>query len=261
MKNILLTCFAAVVLFSLSAALSLYLQNPAPKKTGEAKETAKGEEKAKEKMTPTKAEESPTSLAETKTTATPSEQLTKTLTSVKRREEALKEREQDAQERERRLDIIKEDVRQERAVLDSLRKQFTEEMQKLKDEGVRIKEKQDSLANKIRGLKEQEAEAEKSREKARHEQVSLEKDESANVARMAILWESMPSDKVAELAKGMASSGGVDRAAKILNHMKTSKSAKAIAEITDVRAATEILDKMLQIRNATPAIPTRAGGT
>ncbi len=242
MKNIILTCLAAVLLFSLSAAVSLYLQGPSFKRD---KESAKGDESG-EKAAPAKKEKKPEEPATPIAQAPPAnanEQVTRLLTRLQDREQALKKREEELRKQEGRLEVVMDDIRGERAGLDAMRKQIAEEMS-------RLNEKQDTINRKTRSLEEQKDAAAKLLAEMRKRQVELDKGETANISRMATISDSMPPEKAAAILKQLADGGQLDTAVKLLAQMKERRAAQVLAEMTDVALAAQLLEKLRGVRKA-----------
>lgn len=246
MKNILLTCLAAVLLFSASAAISLYLQTPGPKGGERDKEAPRAEEKRAEKVP--RANEEPATPIVQQPAGSSSEQATRLLTRLNDREQGLKKREEDLRKQEQRMEIVLEDVRGERAVLDGLRKEFGEEMK-------RLTEKQDTVARKARGLEEQKEAATKLLSEMRGRQIELEKSESGNLNRMASISDVMPPEKAAAILKQLAESGQTETAVKLLGQMKERRAAQVLAEMTDVTLAAQLLDKLRGLKKPGGGMP------
>ena len=251
MKNIILTCLAAVLLFSLSAAVSLYLQNPGFKRDKDAGKADDPSEKSAAAKKDKK--EDPATPIAQQPPANTNEQVTKLLTKLQDRDLLLKKREDDLRKQEARLEIIMDDIRGERAGLDALRKQFTEEMN-------RLNEKQDNINKKSRGLEEQKESAAKLLAEMRKRQVELDKGESANLTRMATISDSMPPEKAAAILKQLADGGQMDTAVKLLGQMKERRAAQVLAELTDVALAAQLLDKLRGFRRSTTPPAGAPGG-
>lgn len=248
MKNIIITCLAAVLLFTLSAAVSLYLQSPAFKRDKEAAHGDEGGEKVTARKE--KKEEPATPIAQAPP-ANANEQVTRLLTRLQEREQALKKREEDLRKQEGRLEVIMDDIRGERAALDALRKQISDEMGGLN-------EKQDNVNRKARGLEEQKEAAAKLLAEMRKRQIEVEKGESSNLSRMASISDGMPPEKAAAILKQLADGGQMETAVKLLAQMKERRAAQVLAEMTDVALAAQLLDKLRGLKKA--ATPPAAAG-
>lgn len=247
LKNIIITCLVAALLFAVSAGISLYLQGPASQPgAGKDKDAAKGEVKAGKEG----ANEKPARKSEdlpplvTAPPASTNEQAARLLARLQEKEQALKAREEAARKQEGRLEIVLEDIRGERALLDLLRKQIAAELARLTD-------KQATVARKASGLEVQKKEAAKLLADMRARQIELEKGESTNLTKMASLADSMPPEKAAAVIKQLADSGKVDTAVKLLGQMKASRAAQVLAEITDAALAAQLLEKMLGLKRPT----------
>lgn len=246
MKNIIIVCLVAVLLFGVSAGISLYLQNPGLFTPGKDKEAAKSETKAdKEKpgeKVARKVEEVPPLVQPPPASTT--EQAARLLARLQEKEQALKAREQAALEKEGRLKIVHEDIRGERALLELLRQQIAAELTRLID-------KQATVARKASGLEDQKKEAAKLLAEMKSRQIELDKGETANLAKMASLADSMPPEKAAGVIKQLADSGKIDTAVKLLAQMKPSRAAQVLAEMSDAALAADLLEKMLRLKKQT----------
>src|SRR5262249_26141571 len=156
---------------------------------------------------------------------------------LQEREQALQRRETDARKEEQRVKIVMEDVRGERAVIDTLRKQFSDELQ-------RLNKKEVTLATTAKGLDEQKEAAKKILEEMKKRQRESGVGESASIARMASLLDSMEPERGAAIARQLAGGGKKETAVKALGLMKERQAAQLLSVMTDVTLAAELLEKL-----------------
>lgn len=243
MKNIIILVITAVLLFAVSAAISLYLQGVGKGDAGKQKEKEKSDEKAKEKTRPGLEDTVPPITAPPP--AGSSEQMTKLMSRLQEREQGLKKRDEEVRRQEQRLEILMEDIRSERASFDTLRKQFNEEMK-------RLNEAQDTISKKSRGLEEQKEEAARLLEEMRKRQIEYEKGEKPNIAKMATITDSMEPTKAAAIIKQLADNGQMDTAVKLLSQMKERRAAQVLGEMTDMALAAQLVEKLRGVKKDPP---------
>jgi hypothetical protein len=230
MKNFLILGLTAMLLFSISAALSLWLNQGRY-----ASETSPTTEKTTTKKASTEKEalESHNNRSETKETV---------LGGVS--PESLRQN----AERERRLELradeinlILKDILAQRDVIDTLIRQVAIELK--------------SADNKLTDLEIRTSELEKKK-------VDFDAAERKNIERIAGLLDAMAPESSAATLVQMAESGKLELAAKVLSLMKDRNAARTLGELSNPSLAAQLLDKMraLKAGNAVPG-PRPAGGT
>jgi flagellar motility protein MotE (MotC chaperone) len=251
MKNILMIIGTAVLLFTLSAALSLYLTTltpPAEKEKSSTKAERPSKE-TKEGKDKSDADSGPSPIAVVQQPPSKSaEEAASLLTRLREREAGLARREEEARRQEGRLQLIMDDIRGERAIIDNLRKQLTEELK-------RLNEKQASINRSSRNLEEQKAAAARLLEDMQKRQIEYEKNESRNFTQMASISDSMPPEKAAGVIQKLADTGQIDTAVKLLGQMKERRAAQVLAEMADVALAAQLMDKLRGLKRPTAAGP------
>jgi hypothetical protein len=224
MKNFIILGLTALLLFAISAALSMWLnqgryasENPSTEKS-----TKKGEKEAPEPKakTETKPETGlggvePASLA------------------------ALKDRENKLERRTDQVNLILRDALTERDNIDSLMRQVAAELK--------------SAEGRVNDLDIKTAELEKKR-------IDFDTAERKNIERIASLMDSMSPESAASTLKQMADSGKLEVAAKVLVLMKDRNAARALGELSDPALAAQLLDKMRLLKAATPPTTPRPSG-
>jgi hypothetical protein len=235
MKSIIGMFLAAVLLFTLSAAVSLYISS-LRRPTDPASESGKEKEaKAREKTVTT-----PPAIVEPQPPKS-AEEAAALLARVRDRQIEVQRREEEARKQEQRLQLMMDDLKGERVVIDNLRKQFSDEMKK-------INEKQEDLVRRSRGLEEQKAAAKRLLDEMKSRQVEFEKGEAKNIDKIASTLESVPPEKGAQIIKQMADNGQIDTAVKLLSQMQGRRAANILAELTDVALAAQLIDKLRGVK-------------
>jgi flagellar motility protein MotE (MotC chaperone) len=219
---------AALVLFSLSAAMSVWLyQSTKPT------EDTGGEKAAKKKeRDPERPDKEPTEAKTPAKTEPPSDRTDSALA-------ALRDREVRLERRAAQMDIILRDLQAQRDAVDALLKQVAIE---LKAAAARNSE----LEAKASDLEKQ--------------KVDLTAAERKNIERIASMYDSMAPESAAPILRQMADSGRLDTAVKVLSQMKERQAARVLAELGDPALAAQLIDRMrvLKAQNTTATVP--AGG-
>lgn len=250
MKNLVLLGLTALVLFSVSAGLSVFLQQLGNKSTTDATAEAKKDADTAKKPDPAQDEKKPAALKPDKPAADP----VSASAAVREQADAVKDREARLEKRETRLEVVMADMRAEAAALENLTKQVIAEakavavrqaetdarLTQLEQERTAVKTAADTAAKKDR------AEADAA--------------EGKNLNRIGLLTENMPADTAAKVIQQMADGGKLDTAVKVLAQMKERQAARVLAEIPDAALAAQLLDKMRTLKRPAPATgPTPAG--
>jgi flagellar motility protein MotE (MotC chaperone) len=241
MKNFLILGLVALLLFAVSAALSLWLNSSKegeadkkePKKT--AKETTKDKDKDKDdelrpaiKPTPSLGTDEGGRLAA---------QLREQLAIVKEREAKL-------DRRQAHIELLLQDVRSEREVIENLRKQVAVEMKM-------VAEKMTEVEGRFTQLDREREQNAKKIDEAQKRVLDITQAEDKNISKMATMYDSMPAENAAKIMQQMADSGKMETAVKLLSQMKETKAAKVLAEISDPALAAQMLEKMRGVKRTT----------
>ena len=134
MKTILTFGVMAVVLFSVAAGLSLYLNVP---KTDEAKDSSAKKKNNKDKD-PDGESEKPIVRPTTNATA---EEMAKQSAQFQLQQAGLKEREAKLLARQKQVEVVLQDIKSEREELERLRQQFSAELKLAADTTVDLEKK------------------------------------------------------------------------------------------------------------------------
>ena len=238
MKNILVIGLVSLVLFGVSAGLSVWLQtntksadsghDDKDKKKkpaddhGEGKDTAKGNDHAD----PHKADpkEKP---GEAKPAADPKEA-------------------DRAEYRRLQMQVVAADVNGQMQEYDRLLKKVGTEMKQL----LARQEQLDAKAAEVK-----QAEDRTAKTAADLKKMEGDPDERASIARIAALADNMPAETTAGIIQQLADDGKTDTAVKVLAAMKERTAAKVLAAITDQTIPPVLIEKMRLLKKPPPAAP------
>jgi flagellar motility protein MotE (MotC chaperone) len=234
----------AVVLFSLAAGASWYLQWQQPKEeeekatkpaAGNAHGKAAGNDPVVQRplLRPTVSPEA--------------DRFTQMAATLQSQQESLKNREQQVVIREKQLNLIHEEIKREQKKLDAVRKEVEAELQLVQD-------KLDALERKT-------GEGEKDRQKAaaqmedlQHMTLEMNGIESKNLKQVAGIYDKMDPEAGAQSIQQMVEKGKIDTAVTILANMRDRQAANLLGEISkeDSGIAVQLFDRMRFMK--TPAL-------
>lgn len=245
MKNIIILGAVAVILFSLSAGLSIWLNSP--KATEEPKKEAKEKDKPKRNIDETPDDGRPIVRPNP---ATNPDEATKLAAQLKEQQDALKVREARLEAKQKQLEIVLLDIRAERDQMEKLRRELSNELKLLTAKATELQKKASEIAEQQAALAKGNIELTKGR-------AEIEKEEAKNILKMASQFDSMAADSAATILKSMADSGKIETAVKILSQMKDRQAAQVLAAMPDATLAAQLLEKMKTLkRPATSATTT-----
>jgi flagellar motility protein MotE (MotC chaperone) len=258
MKNVIILVLGAVLLFSASAALSLYLNKPGEEKKKEDDSQARvlprpaDKEKAPPEQSYPKNAPSPVAREPLNPVIPPPsagitvEEGAQLLRQLREKSEALEVREKEVRRSERDVRILLDDLRSERAVIDGLRKQVTDELKLAIDRLAEAERKSADLLAEKQALERRVAQLEK-------RETGIEFVEKKNVTKSASWLDNMEASSAAAVLKQMADSGQMDTAVKHLVMMKERKAAEVLSRIDDPALAAQLLDRTRLLRTPRPA--------
>lgn len=228
MKNFVILGLTALLLFAISAALSMWLNQGryASENSPGTEKTAKKSSSEKEAPEPHPAKTEPKSESGFGGVDPAS------LATLKMREAKLERRAEE-------INIILKDILAQRDLIDALIRQVTVELK--------------SAEGKMSDLEVRAAELEKKK-------IDFETAERKNIERIAGLLDAMSPESAAATLKQMAESGKLEVAAKVLTLMKDRNAARALGELADPALSAQLLDKMRLLKSATTTTPPRPGG-
>lgn len=271
MKRYLLYGLAGTMLFAGSATLSLWMQqqarpgaDKAEADSGQASARPAGKEKEAGKSTreTPKGDSGEDLRAAVRPSGPPSaEDTIRMVNSLRDKQRAMREREEQITAKQKQLEIIYQDIRGERNVLDELRKQVADEMKALNDKMASVDRRIGDMDQKSQSVTKTLADVQK-------KQTEIGRDEQKNFDKIGEMYNSMPPDAAARILQQMADSGQLTTAVKILSKMKERQAAKVLAELPDATLAAQLLEKMRGLKRpgdtaaaALPVTPTSATPT
>ncbi len=242
MKSTIQMAVIALVLFSASAGMSLWLNQSGKatetpttaadgkagksddKHTGDKHGTEKsGDKHAADKHAPDKSIEKTAHKSESTPVADPSVVL------------ALREREARIERRQAQMDLVLRDLQTQREAHDALAKLVAAEVKtaaaKASDNSVKLVE----LEKK---------------------QADLDAIEQKNIEKMAAMYDTMAPESAARIIQQLADSGKLELAVKILGRMKERQAARVLAEIPDTTLAAQMLDKLRLLKRPAKSTST-----
>ncbi len=231
---------AALLLFSVSAALSVWLyQSSRPTEKSDSGEKAgKKPEKDADRSDkrPERPEKEPVERkSASKSEGGASDRIEPGALSAVRDREARVER------RAAQIDIILRDLQVERDSVEALIKQVALELKMATVRNTELESKATDLEKR---------------------KVELDVSERKNIERIAGMYDSMAPESAAPILRQMADSGRMDTAVKILAQMKERQAARVLAELGDPALAAQLLDRLRGFKAQTaPALgPTLPAG-
>jgi flagellar motility protein MotE (MotC chaperone) len=225
MKNFLILGLLALLLFSVSAALSLWLNQAKQTDTASEKEKEKDKEKAVAKG-PKESGDAPKPAGSKAEGPPPPGPESSAL--------VMRDRESKLALRAAQLDLVIRDLQSQRESTESALRQVMNELKNVSTETTRL----DALAEDLRKKK-----------------VEFEAGEKKNIEKIAAMYDAMAPEAAAPILKQMADNGRLDMAAKILVQMKERNAARVLEAVGDPALALQILEKMRGIRAANPPAP------
>jgi len=231
MKNFLILGLLAMLLFSVSAALSLWLNQS--KQQAEEKDKSKDDKpvaKAPKDGAPPK--EDVKSPSGPKTPEGPSGVSMETVA------RSNKETEERNAQRAIRLDVVVRDLQTQREATEAALRQVMNELKNVNTETTKL----DALANDLK-----------------QKMVTFEAGEKKNIEKIASMYDAMSPEAAGPILKQMADTGRIDMAAKILVQMNQRKAAAVLEAMNDPPLALSILSKIQGLRAATPPGPLPGG--
>jgi len=235
MKNLLVLGLVAALLFSISAALSLYLQQSG--KPAETADTAKTEKPAKEKEPEAKAEKNAPKLKA-------EDQIPSG--SAREQNAALQDQLDRIERQKSRLVVVTADLRNHRDRVEQQTKELTLEIRK----SMAFIGELDGRAKELIQVEQANS---KSADELKKQQLDIEESERKNIEKLATVLDTASSETAASIITKMADEGKLDTAVKVLSRMKERAVAKVLEAMPDASLAAQILDRMRTLKR--PASP------
>jgi hypothetical protein len=222
MKNILIIAVISLALFSISAALSLWLQSN--KKVDSETAEPKQQKKKDPEATSEKTEKTPAVVADM-----PIQPKTPDL--------GMKDRDDRTELRRLEMEVILQDMRVQREEFEKRSKQLTVELKALQAES----EANDAQLKSVQQIEQKNKQKEVELDKKLGQ---VNKAESSSYVPVAGITDQMEPAKFAEMITSMADGGQLDKAARLLLKMKQSKVAKVLSELADPSLPTQLIERM-----------------
>jgi flagellar motility protein MotE (MotC chaperone) len=243
MKNVLILGLVALLLFSVSATLSVWLNQPKPQDEPAAakaapRKPARKDPEAAAAAAPAEGEkDAPAARPVFRPKANPAtEEAGQLAAQLREQQAAVKDRETRLDRRQSQIDLVLQDIRAERLTVDKVRKQVAEELRLLVEKIAELEQKQ----------------AAKAPEPVKKPAEVDEAAERKNLDRMAVMYETMPAENAARILQQMADMGKLDTAVRLLSQMKERQAAKVLSEISDPALAAQMLEKMRGVKRSPP---------
>jgi cytoskeletal protein RodZ len=230
MKNFLILGLTALLLFSISAALSLWL-NQGRTTTDTSPSTEKSSRKAGSDKDKTDKDTEPHSKRNESRDEGPVGAGPNSLA-------ILRDQERRIELRTEEVNLVMRDILAQREVIDGLVRQVMVELR--------------NAEGKVNDLEVRQAELEKKK-------VEFDTAERRNIERIAGLMDAMSPESAAATLKQMADGGKLEVAAKVLATMKDRNAARALGELADPALAAQLLDKMRMLKGSTVPQPPKSG--
>ncbi len=232
----------AVVLFSVAAVASWYLQGQQTPPEGEEAPVKHAAEHPRAKAT---GHEAPTPRLLPRTTSSPeADRFTQLAATLQAQQDALKNREQHVVVREKQLDLIHEDIKKDQKKLDAVRKEVEGELQL-------VQEKLDLLEKRTgEGAKDREK-TEAQLEELRRATLEVTDLESKNLKQVAGIYDKMDPEAAAQNIQQMTEKGALDTAVTILANMRDRQAANLLGELSklDAGIAAQVFERMRLFEN------------
>jgi flagellar motility protein MotE (MotC chaperone) len=231
MKNLLILGLTALLLFSVSASLSLWLNQSRLEQGEKDKEKDKDKDKAGAKG-PKGGDPKEVVEPRDKPKDVPPPPSGGTEYTIRE----LRDREAKLEQRAARVELVIRDIQSQREATESKLRQVMAELKNVSTDTGKL----DALAADLQKKK-----------------VEFEAAEKKNVEKIAAMYDTMAPESSAPIIKQMAESGRMDMAAKILVTMKERNAARVLEAVNDPALAFQILEKMRGLRPTPPAIPPK----
>jgi flagellar motility protein MotE (MotC chaperone) len=225
MKNFLILGLLALLLFSVSAALSLWLN--------QSKQQADADKTKDDKATPKAPKDAPPKEGTEprppggKSPEGPSGSPETTARDIRDQQDKLVRR-------AAQIEVVVRDLQTQREATEATLRQVMSELKNVSTETTKL----DALANDLK-----------------QKMIGFEAGEKKNIEKIAAMYDAMTPEAAGPILKQMADTGRIEMAAKILAQMKERKAATVLEAMNDPALALAILEKMRGLRAAVPPAP------
>jgi flagellar motility protein MotE (MotC chaperone) len=244
MSRMIMFLSIAVILFSLAASASWYIQYRQQQETDTNAAKSGDEPPAKglladgakkgSEPTPLRPLLRPTPSPET-------DRIAQMAATLQQQEEMLKGRETQLGVRQKQMDLIHDEVKKEQKKLDEVRKEIKGEMQL-------VMEKLDLLDKKVLEFERDRQKVEADKAELRQAQFETNGTEAKNLKQLAEIYDKMDAEAAAPIIVQMVESSKLDMAVTILAGMGKRQAATLLGEISrqDPTIAVQLFDRMRQ---------------
>jgi flagellar motility protein MotE (MotC chaperone) len=247
MKQMLMVLFVGLTLFAVSGGVSLYLHQQEKDKQVEAAPAAGGEKVIAKaaaftlpKLSAAAEPKEPAPATRPVASASP-EHLAQLAGSIAKQQDALKTREQNLATRQKHLELIYQDLREERKTLDELRQRVGADIKLLS-------EKLEALDRKSGDIDKQKQKMQEHAKEIKQSMFEMDTVEQKRVKQIAAMYDTMDAETAGEILQQMADTGKMDTAVKVLATMQERQSAKVLAQMSDRGTVVQLLEMMKSLR-------------
>ncbi len=177
------------------------------------------------------------------------EELLRLRTQIKDSQDRLQTEEKRLATRKQLLDLVLQDIRGERTAIEGLRKEMTGLLKTIDERLAAMELKSSELDRKNRKYEDHVRTIQKSL-------TEVTATEQEQIQRMAEMYNNMDPTAAGNLLQGMADTGAIDTAVKILSNMSERRAAKVLAELSDRGVVIQILDRMKTLKRSAAVAPT-----
>jgi flagellar motility protein MotE (MotC chaperone) len=258
MNRLLLVGLASLALFGVSVGVSFYLQQQQQQAHEQPQPKAAPGAPAPHGPAPgghaSGAEEPPRAAVRPPYNAG-AEEAARLTAELRSRLAAARENERQTAARKKQLDLIQQDLRDERAAIDDLRKQAKKELDAVNKALAELERQRAAAAAEPRR-------AEKSGAGPEVRPPLPAKEQQDNLKKMGVMYSTMPPESAAKILRSLSDTGKMDLAAQLLALMQERQAAKVLTELNDPVLAAQLLErlKVLRRRPAAAAGPAPLGG-
>ncbi len=235
----------AVIMFSVAAGVSWYLQNQQPPLTTEGEEKAAKGPSEHARVKPAVADIAPPRPLLRPSGSPEAERLTRMADGLQVQEESLKNRQKALLDREKQLDLVHEEIKKDQKKIDSVRKEVESELQL-------VQEKLEVLERRASESRENIQRTNVTLEEAKSVSFELGGVEAKNLKQMANIYDKMDPEAAAQNILQMADKGKLDTAVAILANMRDRNAANILGEISKQNSdvAVQLFDRMRYLKAA-----------
>jgi hypothetical protein len=256
MRTIIILGVMAVVLFGLAAGASIFLTNYFDHKNKtDHNEAAEAKDTAKEKDLPPIARSGDSGPRSHPSSSNPeTEQLVQELAKLRERQDAVGQRERQLFQRQQALQLIMDDIKSERAEIDKVRKELSEQTKGAGDEMASVERRAAELDEKKR-------ETDQLLKDAKRGIYEADTQRSKNAKQVGGVLDTAEPADVAAIFENMVESGDLMTAVQILANMKDRRAAQVLSAFRDKAMAAQIAERMVGLKQTpAPGGVTPAGG-